>query len=150
MCTCKQQQVKIKFYMRQWRSQSTKKNYCYIVHPKCGSHEDFFMTQIPYDAVYFNATESITWTNEDLNQQRRIIVILYIPNVEVMKSFYKSNNWWCTLLEGNRKKILQWNNYKIMKKQGKNHTWRTTTFNGTTFRILFQYAPHYGIIMRTS
>ena len=100
-----------------------------------------FMIQIPYGAVYFNATESITWPNEDLNQQRRIIVILYIPNVEVMKSFYKSNNWWCTLLEGNRNKILQWNNYKIIKKQRKNHSWRTRIFNGTTFRIIIQELP---------
>ena len=68
-------------------TQSTKKNYCYIVHPKCRSHEDFLLIQIADGAVYFKATESITWTYEDLNQQRRIIVILYMYNSQMWKSW---------------------------------------------------------------
>ena len=109
MCTCKQQQVKIKFYMKQWRSQSTKKNYCYIVHPKWGSHEDFLWFK--YLLMQFTSM-----------QQK----VLHEP----MKIF-----------AGNRNKILQWNNYKIMKKQRKNHTWRTRIFNGTTLRIILQELP---------
>ena len=87
-----------KYYMNLWRSQSTKKNYCYIVY-------------------------------------------VQFPNVEVMKSFYESNNWWCSLLEGNRKKILQRNNYTIMKKQGQNHTWKTMIFSGPGIRILLWKLP---------
>ena len=100
-----------------------------------------FMSQTTDGAVYFKATESITWTNEDLNQQRRIIVILYIPNMEVMKTLNESNNWWCSLLEGNKKKILQTNNYTIMKKQGWNLTWRTMIFNGIGIGILLGELP---------
>ena len=45
------------------------------------------MIQIADGAVYFKATESITWTYEDLNQQRRIIVILYMYNSQMWKSW---------------------------------------------------------------
>ena len=81
MCKCKQQQVNIKFYMKQWRSQSTKKNYCYIVHPKCGSHEDFLWFK--YLMVQFTSMQQ-----KVLHEPMKISI-----NKEVLLLYCTSQMW---------------------------------------------------------